>query len=336
MSGSYTGWNVYILLRSKPGEGFDEEAGSFRRVTIRYSDKRGTGSGVRYIFWVARQMCILMPDVVLTFHYALAPFIVVLARLLRRRLTRIVINEGVLISGYMHHRHAAAFPLLIRFSYLLADAIIVPTRACKDDMVRSYGVPDKKISVISNWTCLPPMRPLPALFDCVYAGRFSPEKNPMQMIALTKVLVKRHGNIQIALIGSGALYTELIRMIVREDLKSNVRVLPFTKDIASVFRRSRILVVPSLVEGMPNVVLEAAMCGIPAVVNNFPGAGEVVRSGKTGYITTSVSETIRYIEYLLTHELERARMGKSARNYSKKMFSSGSQRRFIGTLLANK
>ena len=45
-----------------------------------------------------------------------------------------------------------------------------------------------------------------------------------------------------------------------------------------------LLVVPSIAEGMSNVVLEAMACGIPALVNQICGHGEIIKNGVNGFI----------------------------------------------------
>ena len=47
-----------------------------------------------------------------------------------------------------------------------------------------------------------------------------------------------------------------------------------------------LLVLPSLFEGMPRVVIEAAAMGIPAVVTNVKGNREVVEHGRNGQLVS--------------------------------------------------
>jgi glycosyltransferase involved in cell wall biosynthesis len=54
-------------------------------------------------------------------------------------------------------------------------------------------------------------------------------------------------------------------------------VLPF-------LRACDVFVLSSVIEGMPNALLEALACGKPAVVTDAGGNGEVVRDGKTGFV----------------------------------------------------
>ena len=59
--------------------------------------------------------------------------------------------------------------------------------------------------------------------------------------------------------------------------------IPFTNDIASVYRSADIFVFPTLEEGSPLAVYEAMGNGLPVIVSPM-GAGEIVRDGKEGMV----------------------------------------------------
>jgi glycosyltransferase involved in cell wall biosynthesis len=54
--------------------------------------------------------------------------------------------------------------------------------------------------------------------------------------------------------------------------------------IESLWKENHILVMPSIHEGTPLALLEAIICGRPAIVTNVGGNGEFVREGETGFI----------------------------------------------------
>jgi starch synthase len=54
------------------------------------------------------------------------------------------------------------------------------------------------------------------------------------------------------------------------------------KDLPAVFHDADVFVLPSLIEGMPLVVLEAMACGVP-VITTTHGPGDVVRDGIDGF-----------------------------------------------------
>lgn len=335
ISQHYDNWHVYILLRRKVTEGFDSQIITGKNVTLLYYPfKKPLKTHIGFVLWSAAQIIKTNPDVVLTFLHVLSPVLIVLKRFLFWIPFKVVINEGILTSYHLSINHAVVFPFLVRATYPLADAIIVPTHACKQDLAKKFFVPSHIITVIPNWTCLPSVRPMKPVFDVLYVGRFHPEKNPLAMIRITQRLVMRHPHIRVAMIGNGELLSDLHKGIVDAHLFNNIRILPFSQNVAHVLRQSKMLMVPSFAEGMPNVVLEAAMCGVPAVVNHFPGADEVVRHGKTGYISEAVNDAADSIDYLLRHEQKRKRMGIAAQRYVAEHFSRVTQKCFIETLVS--
>lgn len=57
----------------------------------------------------------------------------------------------------------------------------------------------------------------------------------------------------------------------------------FTADILPWYQCADLLVLPSLKEGLPNVVLEAMACGLPCVAARASGSRELIVQGRTGY-----------------------------------------------------
>jgi glycosyltransferase involved in cell wall biosynthesis len=96
---------------------------------------------------------------------------------------------------------------------------------------------------------------------------------------------------------------------------------------------------PSLIEGMPLVVLVAMASGLPVITTpNSPG--DPVRDGVDGFVVPirDVDAIVEKLEYLRTHPEERLRMGQNARDRAK-MFTWEQYRakvtNFIGSLYEN-
>jgi glycosyltransferase involved in cell wall biosynthesis len=62
------------------------------------------------------------------------------------------------------------------------------------------------------------------------------------------------------------------------------RFVGFRRDLAEVFSIMDFMVLPSLSEGLPNVVLEAFAACKPVVASNIGGVPEVVEEGISGYL----------------------------------------------------
>lgn len=87
------------------------------------------------------------------------------------------------------------------------------------------------------------------------------------------------------------------------------------EDIPLWISASDILVLPSLSEGRPNVILEALACEVPVVATDVGGIPELMLDGETGYLVPAKSpdELSRKINKLLDDKDRREKMGKLGR-----------------------
>ena len=82
--------------------------------------------------------------------------------------------------------------------------------------------------------------------------------------------------------GDGPLSKEL--RTLAQPLGERVRFLGLREDVAELMLASDGFVLSSVVEGLPMVLMEAAMTGLPSVATDVGGVGEVVRQGETGFV----------------------------------------------------
>lgn len=106
-------------------------------------------------------------------------------------------------------------------------------------------------------------------------------------------------NWELSLFGYGPDEELIKRMIAANDLNDRIFLRGFTNDIRQeVWSKHHLLVMPSFIEGMPIALLEAMLCGRPAVVTDVGGNKEIVIDNHSGYIaaTTNVSEVDNALE----------------------------------------
>lgn len=118
----------------------------------------------------------------------------------------------------------------------------------------------------------------------ITAGRLAPEKGFADLILAMKQL-KQHTNARLVILGDGPLRADLELLIYREGLTDTVRLLGYQENPLKYFSQSRVFVLSSYVEGLPNVLVEAMMCGCTPVSTDCPtGPREVLQDGKYGYL----------------------------------------------------
>jgi glycosyltransferase involved in cell wall biosynthesis len=85
-------------------------------------------------------------------------------------------------------------------------------------------------------------------------------------------------------------------------------------DLPSLYREADVFVFPTLIEGMPLVVLEAMACGVPVITTSH-GPGDIVRDGVDGFVVPiRDSEAIaQRLEELYRDPELRNELGRNAR-----------------------
>jgi glycosyltransferase involved in cell wall biosynthesis len=162
-------------------------------------------------------------------------------------------------------------------------------------------------------------------FDVLSFGRISWKKGlerlirAMVMLPNTRALIA--GNDEDNLTAS-------LRIAARElGVSNRVRFLPRhigAVDREALFGAARVFALPSLSENFGNVVAEALIRRVPAVVTDRVGAAEIVEASGGGLVAGSESdEFASAIAGLLDSESRRAAMGDAGEAYVKERLSWG-------------
>ena len=160
------------------------------------------------------------------------------------------------------------------------EGIMALSRAQKEEIIRVYGFAPDQVTVVGvgyhQEIFKPGPKPLPPPIEMVYAGKLSRAKGvPWMLRALSEVKVPSW---RLHLIGGGAGPEKEEALSLAESLGNRVQVhgpLP-QEELAEIFRRSHLLILPSFYEGLALVLLEALACDCRLVSTNFPGLEEVL------------------------------------------------------------
>lgn len=153
-------------------------------------------------------------------------------------------------------------------------------------------------------------------FLVLYVGRLVKPlemKGTRYLIEAVRDLLPVYRNIKLVFVGDGdgrAENEELAGAI-----KNSVRFTGYRNDVYNFMSAADVLVLPSLSEGCPVVVLEAGACGTPVIATRVGAVPELIEDGKTGIIISprSPEEIKRALVHLLENPSLRQRMGEQAR-----------------------
>jgi glycosyltransferase involved in cell wall biosynthesis len=117
------------------------------------------------------------------------------------------------------------------------------------------------------------------VLGCV--GRIVPSKGHIFAIEAMRTLIQQYPNVKLMIIGKANLpdeqhYETKLRGIIGElGLENNILFIDYQTAIAQYYAIMDVFILPSLYEGLPNVILEAVFMGVPVVAFDCGGVKEV-------------------------------------------------------------
>jgi glycosyltransferase involved in cell wall biosynthesis len=212
----------------------------------------------------------------------------------------------------------------------LADTVLLGSSFAADSFVAA-GIPRSKLQVVpygvDSALFLPPAEPVTQgdghAFKVIYAGQLTQRKGLSYL--LRGYAAFRRADTELTLVGARVGGPEPLHAF--EQLF--VHVPHQTRQaLAQRYRNAHVFVFPTLVEGMPLVVLEAMACGLPVIVTANGPAG-IVRDGVDGFIVPqrSALAVTEKLELLYRNPELRISMGRNAavraREFSWQAYANG-------------
>ncbi|MBP6924437.1 MAG: glycosyltransferase [Candidatus Pacebacteria bacterium] len=140
-------------------------------------------------------------------------------------------------------------------------------------------------------------------------GELHPNKNWTAAINTISTLPS---SVHLAIIGSGEEYDQLHNQIEQLNVANRIHLLGYVPDAVKYLRAFDIFMLPSKKEGLPYVILEAGLAGLPVIASDLPGNRDIIESGEQGFL---VDPTPRLLststEMLLRDEGMRRRLGSA-------------------------
>lgn len=109
-------------------------------------------------------------------------------------------------------------------------------------------------------------------------GRLVPRKGIEHLLEAWKDVSTVFPEAQLLLLGDGPLRKSLEAMAARLGIGGTARFVGRVDNVPEFLRAADLFVLPSLQEGMPNALLEAMACGLPAVASRIGGVVDVANN----------------------------------------------------------
>ena len=165
--------------------------------------------------------------------------------------------------------------------------------------------------------CLPQLSEEARRKRIICVGRLSPEKGQGGLLSAFREIAQDHPETELVLVGDGPLAAELKAGATELGLDDRIRFtgrlgeLDTLEQIAS----AEVLVVPSFMEGLPIVLMEAMAVGTAVIASRVAGIPELVHHGKNGLLFTpsNWAELSDCMRRLLRDDAFRQRLADSGR-----------------------
>jgi glycosyltransferase involved in cell wall biosynthesis len=161
-------------------------------------------------------------------------------------------------------------------------------------------------------------------FAILAVGRFVGDKNHAGMLRAFARVIEAHPNALLFLAGQGPLLSFTRALGEALHVENSVRFLGIRNDIPDLMRASDLYLMSSLCEGLPNVLLQAAATGLPAIATDVGGNASAVRDGVSGRIVPPNDDAAlaaSVIEVLNMSSAARRSWGHAARQLALSEFS---------------
>jgi glycosyltransferase involved in cell wall biosynthesis len=171
----------------------------------------------------------------------------------------------------------------------------------------------------------PPSSDSPRPTDVVLVGRLVQVKRIDVFLDAMRIVADEMPHVQAAILGDGKrLHDQLHEQANRLALNDNVTFVGYTPDVAGWLRRSKVFALTSDSEGLSLALMQAMLCGLPAVVTDVGDLSDLVQEGANGHLVPrrSAEALARRIVSLLRDEERLTRFSAAAREAAMR-FSTG-------------
>lgn len=226
------------------------------------------------------------PDVV----YASSPHAnvsILLALFLSGIKARSVIRVGsplsVIFEHYSSFKDKYILLFLTKVLYKRADFVIAVSKGIAADTQLVAGVRKNKIYVVYNPKDIDSIRKkadeyVPDVFKknegpfLLFVGRLVDQKDPLTLVRTFVEFLKKH-KAHLIIVGDGSLNKKVFDLVMDLGIVENVSFEGVKENPYVYMKNADVLVLTSLLEGLPNVLIESLVCGKPFVSTDCPAGG---------------------------------------------------------------
>ncbi len=174
------------------------------------------------------------------------------------------------------------------FFYKHVDHVISVSKASEIDFIKHFPLLKGKTEVIGvgleeESLSLPIKLEPEHGKHIVHVGGFSFEKNHSGLLSIFKKVIETEPKVHLHLVGDGDLQIIVRHKVKEMKLDEKITFHGFIDNPLPLIQAADVLVLPSIIEGLPGVLLEAMYCKTPVIAYNVGGISEIINTN-TGYL----------------------------------------------------
>ncbi|MDQ7026801.1 MAG: glycosyltransferase family 4 protein [Anaerolineae bacterium] len=228
-----------------------------------------------------------------------------------------------------------SYEQIIRLNAMQNCRFISVSEAVHDYLRQTVGLDDKRIMLIHNSIVLPenpqPNKAHPLIQEIgwqdktivVVVGRIETVKGHEFLFRALKSVKPIYSQLRCLIVGEGRIRDVLEAQVAEAKLDDIVHFAGFRNDVNTILSACEIFAIPSLSEGLPYALLEAASQKVPILASKVGGMAELLTHMQNAYLippsdTPALAEALRW---MLDNVEKRQAMAEAAYTLVKDTFS---------------
>lgn len=255
-------------------------------------------------------------------NFSIVPNII--GRLLGVKLN-IEIKHGILIPDEILNNMTFRKKMHEKIKEYFVDCFIAISTNDKAKMVEYFGISGEKIKVIYNGIDIDNIIEYRKNKDEISEsnkkeiligtiGRFTYQKAHNILIEAFKKALPECPNARLVILGVGEDENELNEIISSNKMQDKIMLEKYKKNVYSYINKFDIFILTSRFEGVPYVLLESMIIGIPIISTKVGGIDNVLENNKTALLVENgnIEEIVRAIVRLYKNSALRAKLSENA------------------------